>query len=264
MVADFNPIALSIGPLQIHWYALAYLAGFFLGWRYILWLARKADLPVTPQHMDEFLSWAIAGVLLGGRLGYTLIYNFPYYSTHPIEVLWLWQGGMSFHGGLVGIIAAILGFCHTRKIDQFMFGDLIAAAGPLGLFFGRIANFVNGELYGRPTTVPWGVIFPHAPDALPRHPSQLYEAGLEGLALFTLLFILSTRTAMLKKPGQTGGIFLSGYAFFRFMAEFFREPDSQLGFLWAEATMGQLLCLPMFAFGLWIFFHPRRVSCPRT
>lgn len=264
MIANFDPVALQIGPLAIHWYALAYLAGFLLGWRYILWLARRAALPVTPEQIGDFLNWAIAGVLLGGRLGYVLIYNPAYYATHPVEVLYLWQGGMSFHGGLAGVVGAVLLFCRIRRINPFLLGDLVAAAGPIGLFLGRISNFINGELYGRPTGADWGVVFPHAGDGLMRHPSQLYEAGLEGILLFLLLFWLATRTQSLRRPGTLAGVFLLGYAVSRFVVEFFREPDPQLGFLYAGATMGQLLCVPMALFGLWVLLHARRTTCRQT
>jgi phosphatidylglycerol:prolipoprotein diacylglycerol transferase len=258
VIADFDPVALRLGPLQIHWYALAYLAGFVGGWYYLKWLLKLKALPITAQALDDFLTWAIAGVLLGGRLGYVLFYQFDYYLQHPLQVLYLWQGGMSFHGGLVGVIAAILLFCRARKIDPFAFGDLISAAGPIGLFLGRITNFINGELYGRVTDASWAVVFPRAGDNLPRHPSQLYEAGLEGLLLFTLLWWLAVRTNALKSPGRIAGVFLCGYALSRFVVEFFREPDAQLGFIYAGATMGQLLCIPMFAFGLWVFLRSHR------
>lgn len=255
---DFNPVALQIGPLAIRWYALAYLAGFIGGWFYLKQLITLKKLPVKPEQLDDFLTYAIAGVLLGGRLGYVLFYQFDYYWQNPLHVLYLWQGGMSFHGGLAGIIIAILLFARHNRLDPFFVGDLIAVAGPIGLFFGRLANFVNGELWGRVTTSPWGMIFPHAPTAEPRHASQLYEAGLEGLLLFTILWYLAYRTDALKYKGRLGGIFLLGYAICRFGVEFVREPDVQLGFLCAGATMGQLLCIPMAAFGLWVFLRSFR------
>lgn len=251
-IVEFDPIALSLGPLQIHWYALAYLAGFIFGWWYIKYLARKLNMAITPQQIDDFLTWAIAGVLLGGRLGYVLFYMPGYYLQHPLEIFALWQGGMSFHGGLIGIIAATILFARKYKIAIFTLGDLVAAAGPIGLGLGRLSNFINGELYGRTTDAPIGMIFPRAGDNLPRHPSQLYEAGLEGIALFFIIFNLMRFTSISRYPGVIGGIFLSGYGLARFSIEFFREPDAQLGFLFAGATMGQLLSLPMIFSGLCI------------
>lgn len=258
MVVDFDPVAIAIGPIAIRWYALAYLAGFLGGWMYLKQLVRFKAIPVSVQQLDDFLTYAVAGVLLGGRLGFVIFYQPDYYIAHPLHVLYLWKGGMSFHGGLVGIILAILLFARNNRLDPFRMGDLIAAAGPIGLFFGRIANFVNGELWGRVTTHPFGMIFPNAPTPEPRHPSQLYEAGLEGLLLFTLLWYLAWRTDALKHPGRIGGIFLLGYAISRFSVEFVREPDAQLGFLFGGATMGQLLCLPMAAFGIWTFLRSFR------
>lgn len=256
-VVDFDPVALQIGPVAIRWYALAYLAGFIGGLYYLRALVRFKQLPLTTQHLEDFLTYAIAGVLLGGRLGFVLFYDLPYYLEHPLHVLYLWKGGMSFHGGLAGIILAILLFAYNKKLDPFMVGDLIAAAGPIGLFLGRVTNFVNGELWGRITTHPFGMVFPHAGPE-PRHPSQLYEAGLEGLVLFTFLWFMAFRTDALRHPGRLGGVFLCGYALFRFGVEFVREPDAQLGFLYAGATMGQVLCLPMLAFGIWVFLRSFR------
>ena len=250
LIADFNPVALDLGIIQIRWYALAYLAGFLLGWRYLRVLIAKFSLSITSQQLDDFLSYAIAGVLLGGRLGYILFYDFAYYADHPLKVLYLWQGGMSFHGGLMGMIGAVWLYARQQKISTLLLGDLIACAGPIGLLFGRLANFVNGELWGRPTDLPWGVIFPHAGDQLARHPSQLYEAGLEGLLLFTLLWALAFFTKALKCPGRLAGIFLLGYAASRFAVEFAREPDAQLGYLTFGATMGQILCIPMALLGV--------------
>ncbi len=261
-VVDFNPIALQLGPVAIRWYALAYLVGFIGGWYYLRQLIAAKNLPLTREHLDDFLTYAIAGVLLGGRLGYVVFYQYEYYLQYPLHVLYLWQGGMSFHGGLIGIILAILLFARNRKLDPFFVGDLIAVAGPIGLFFGRITNFVNGELWGRVTTHPFGMIFPHAPGNDPRHPSQLYEAGLEGLVLFTILWYMAYRTDALKHPGRIGGTFLLGYAISRFLVEFVREPDEQLGFLYAGATMGQLLCVPMAAFGIWVILRSFRQTKP--
>lgn len=239
-----DPVALSIGPLELHWYALAYLAGFIVGWQYAMRLADRGPDRPNRQDMDAFLTWAIIAVILGGRLGFVLFYNVAYYIENPVEILFTWQGGMSFHGGLLGVITAVFAFSAARKIDPLAVGDIIAVVAPIGIFLGRIANFVNGELYGRVTDAPWGVIFP-AGGPEPRHPSQLYEAVAEGLILFIILFVLARRQRIRQRPGVLAGVFLVGYGLGRFLVEFVREPDPQLGFLWLGATMGQLLCLPM-------------------
>ena len=246
---NIDPVALSIGPLQIYWYAIAYLAGFLFAWGYARLLSAKY-LGVRPNKddIDDFISWAILGVLIGGRLGYVLFYNLPFYSDNPLEALKLWNGGMSFHGGVIGLVSAIIIFALKNKINMFRLADIASCAAPMGFFFGRIANFVNGELYGRVVTdtenVPWAMVFPHAGPE-PRHPSQLYEAVLEGLVLFTILFIASRFQAVRERPGILSAIFLIGYATFRFIVEFFRQPDAQIGFLIGGLSMGQLLSLAM-------------------
>lgn len=253
-----DPVAFAIGPVVIRWYALAYLAGFVLGWRYCARIARRIAGRPDPADYDDFLTWAVVGTILGGRIGYVLFYNLPYYLDNPIEALSVWKGGMSFHGGLTGVVVAVLLFCRSRGISPFAFADPIGAAAPIGLFFGRIANFINGELYGRAADgVPWAMVFPHDPLQLPRHPSQLYEAGLEGLLLFAVMAVLVRRREILARPGLAGGLFFVGYALARIVAEVFREPDPQLGFLWGGATMGQLLSLPMLAFGIWLAVRAR-------
>ncbi|WP_207456952.1 prolipoprotein diacylglyceryl transferase [Azospirillum sp. SYSU D00513] len=253
-----DPVAIEIGPLVVRWYALAYLAGFVLGWRYCLGLARSNPGRPNPEDFDDFLTWAVVGVILGGRIGYVLFYNLPFYLQNPLEALKVWQGGMSFHGGLLGVLVAIFLFSKKRGISPLAFGDLIGAAAPIGLFFGRIANFINGELYGRPADgVAWAVVFPRDPLQVPRHPSQLYEAVLEGAVLFIVLAILARNPAVRARPGLIGGLFFIGYSLSRIIVEFFREPDPQLGFLFAGATMGQLLSLPMLAFGLWLALRAR-------
>lgn len=254
-----DPVALEIGPLVIRWYALAYLAGFVLGWRLCLRLAR-GNPPGLPQPVDydDFLTWAVVGTVLGGRIGYVLFYNLPYYIKYPLDTLMVWHGGMSFHGGLTGVVVAILLFCRKRGLSVFAFADLIAVVAPIGLFFGRIANFINGELYGRAADgVPWAMVFPHDPLQLPRHPSQLYEAGLEGIVLFAIVLALVRIPAVRARAGLTAGIFFIGYGLARITAEFFREPDAQLGFLWGGATMGQLLSIPMVLFGVWLALRAR-------
>lgn len=258
MFPEFDPVAFSIGPLAVRWYALAYLAGFVLGWRLALKLADRA--PATagqPRRVDydDFISWGVLGVVLGGRLGYVIFYNGPFYLAHPVEALHVWQGGMSFHGGLLGMVVAIVAFTRRRKINTLAFGDVAATAAPIGLGLGRIANFINGELVGRPVTnpdsVPWAMVFPRV-DMLPRHPSQLYEAGLEGLVLFIVMITLMMRTDVRRRPGLAFGIFTCLYACFRAFAELFRTPDAQLGFLTEGMTMGQILCIPMFIVGAYL------------
>lgn len=256
---DINPIALSLGSLQIRWYALAYLAGFVLGWRYALYLVgpHKAE-PLTRESLDDFLSWAILAVILGGRMGYVLFYQTGAYFSDPLEIFKIWHGGMSFHGGALGMIAAMVAYTRLKKIPLLRLSDVVVCVVPIGLFFGRLANFVNGELYGRVSTAPWAVVFPHAGD-LPRHPSQIYEALLEGVLLFCVLFLLSHKTRLREKPGMLSGVFLAGYGLCRFTVEFFREPDAQLGYILGFLTMGQILCLPMVAGGLFLMFHARRL-----
>lgn len=243
-----DPVLISVGPLEIRWYALSYVAGFVLG----LWLCKKLAVLVgkglTPEHYDDFLTWAVIGTVLGGRLGYVLFYQFDYYLNAPFEALKVWNGGMSFHGGMLGVIFAAYLFVRSRKLSFFTFTDVLACVTPIGLGLGRLANFINGELYGRVTDVPWGVIFPHGGE-LARHPSQLYEASLEGLLLFALMMIYVRIPAVRERSGMLSGLFLSMYAVFRFCVEFLREPDAQLGFLLGGVTMGQILCIPMFLFG---------------
>lgn len=259
-----DPVALQIGPLAIRWYALAYLAGFLGGWRYVIYLtarAQKADNSARPgpEEADAFLTWAVLGVILGGRLGYALFYNLPYFIDHPLEVLAVWHGGMSFHGGLLGVIVAIILFSRRQGFNPLKLSDPISVAVPIGLFFGRIANFINSELWGRTTDVSWGVVFPNG-GPLPRHPSQLYEAVLEGLVLFVILTILAHRPATSSRTGLLTGVFLVLYGLSRFLVEFVREPDPQLGFLWLGATMGQLLSLPMMAFGIWLVWRSGKMA----
>ncbi len=252
---NIDPVAVSLGPLKVRWYALAYLAGFILGWRYILYLIGidkdKTDgvRRVEKIEIDDFMTWAILGVILGGRAGYVLFYQFSLYASHPLEALALWHGGMSFHGGALGVIIAMIVFAARRKLPVLRLTDLVCCAVPIGLFFGRIANFINGELFGRVTSVPWGMVFPYGGDA-PRHPSQLYEAALEGFALFTVMALLAHREAVRNRPGILSGVFLIGYALSRIAIENFRQPDEQIGFLFGGITMGQLLSVPMIVFGL--------------
>jgi phosphatidylglycerol---prolipoprotein diacylglyceryl transferase len=254
-----DPVIVSFGPFAIRWYALAYIAGLVIGWRYCLALAQRPPQVARPQDIDDFLVWATLGVVLGGRIGYVLFYNFDRYLADPIEALKLWHGGMSFHGGMLGVCLAIVLFCRQRKIPLLAFGDIIACAVPIGLFFGRIANFINAELWGRPTDVPWAMVFPTDPEHLPRHPSQLYEAALEGVVLFLVLWLLQ-RAGARQRPGLLGGAFLAGYGLSRITVEFFRQPDPQLGYLFFGITMGQLLSLPLVLVGLWLMLRARPAS----
>ena len=260
-----NPIAFEVFGWPIRWYALAYLAGFILGWRYALRLARTGLAKPTAEDMDEFLTWAVLGTILGGRIGYVLFYQPAYFLEHPVEIVKIWQGGMSFHGGMLGVIGAMLLFARRREIGFFAVSDIVATVAPIGLFFGRIANFVNQELYGRVTDVPWGVVFPIAgPQA--RHPSQLYEAFLEGAVLFAILALLARRPEIRGRPGTLSGIFLAGYGIARFLVEFVRQPDEQFidnaqvieGSVFLGATMGQLLSVPMILLGAGLFVYARR------
>lgn len=259
---NFDPVAVSIGPLTIRWYALAYLAGFLLGWRYCLSLARHYPKGPGPQLFDDFLTWAVIGTILGGRIGYILFYQNNYYFEHPLEMLQVWHGGMSFHGGATGVVASAWLFTRARKIGFLSFTDVLATVTPIGLGLGRIANFVNGELFGRVTDAPWGMVFPRGGD-LPRHPSQLYEAALEGLVLFTLMFFLARQEKFRARPGFLSGFFLLGYGAFRTLVECVREPDQQLGFIFQGVTMGQILCIPMVMFGIYLVLRSERRVAPR-
>jgi len=271
---DIDPVAVNlgslslfghrIGPIEIRWYGLAYITGLLLGWRYTTWLARQPRFNPPGSRpnaadLDDFLFWAMAGVLIGGRLGIVLFYQPSFYLLHPINIIMIGRGGMSFHGGMLGVTAAIILFARQKQIPLFRLSDVIAAAVPIGLFFGRIANFINGELWGRPTDVAWAIVFPN-PEAggIPRHPSQLYEAASEGLLLFALLTILAQRPAIRLRPGLLTGIFLVGYAIARSTCELFREPDSYLGFIVGPISMGQVLSFPMLAAGLMICWYALR------
>ena len=244
-----DPIAFQLGPFVVRWYALAYLAGFLLGWRYAIYLSHKdADNRPHKDDIDDFFMWAILGVILGGRIGYILFYNLPYYLEYPQEMLMIWHGGMSFHGGLLGTLIAMLGYSKFKHVSFLRLSDIVCCVVPIGLFFGRIANFINGELYGRITQGPWGIVFPHAGEQA-RHPSQLYEAGLEGALLFIILFVLVKFIRLDKFPGGLTGVFLMGYGMARFVVEFVREPDEHIGLIGDLVSMGQILSLPMIMMG---------------
>lgn len=251
-----NPVAVALGPFAIRWYALAYIAALVIGWRYCLYLASRPPHLVGRLDIDDFLVWATLGVVLGGRIGYVLFYNAGYYLAHPPQAFEVWHGGMSFHGGAIGVTVAIILFARRRRMRLFAFSDIVIEAVPIGLFFGRIANFINGELYGRPTNVPWAMIFPNG-GPVPRHPSQLYEAFCEGILLFLLLFV-AERLGARRRPGVVTGLFLVGYAIARIFGEMFRQPDPQIGYLIFGTTEGQLLSIPVLVAGIALIVWARR------
>jgi len=244
---QFNPIALQLGPLSIHWYGLMYLLAFALVWLLGRWRIRQGLIPLTLRHLEDLLFYGVLGVIIGGRVGYALFYKMDDFLTRPWELLYLWQGGMSFHGGLMGVIAAFWLFARKANLPFLVVSDSIAPLIPLGLAAGRMGNFINGELWGRATGLPWGMVFPQAGDAIARHPSQLYEMGLEGLALFAMLWWFSQRP---RPIGQISALFLTGYGVLRFLVEYTREPDWFLGVLAGGMTMGQWLSLPMILAGV--------------
>ncbi|MEE4252445.1 MAG: prolipoprotein diacylglyceryl transferase [Desulfuromusa sp.] len=252
-----DPVIFSFGPLAVRWYGMMYLFGFIGGYFMMCHIAKLREMPIKNEMISDLLFYGVLGVVLGGRLGYTLFYNTQYYLNHPLKIFYVWEGGMSFHGGLIGVLIVLVLFCQIRKLNIFMVADLVVSAVPIGLGFGRIGNFINSELWGRVTDSPWGIVFPNG-GPLPRHPSQLYEAGLEGIVLFILIYLLHRSGAARGIPAFT---FLLGYGVFRFLIEFVRQPDEQLGFLWGGATMGQLLSLPMILFGIsGLFYLLRRVK----
>jgi phosphatidylglycerol---prolipoprotein diacylglyceryl transferase len=249
---DIDPILISIGPFAIRWYALAYVGGILLAW----WLARRIAAnqaywgglsPIKPEDVDDVIVWCAVGIVLGGRIGYVLFYQPAYFLAHPAEIFILWRGGMSFHGGFLGTVLALILFARRREIPVLSMLDIAAVVVPLGLFLGRIANFINGELWGRVTDVPWAFVFPAA-GLEPRHPSQLYQAGLEGLLLFAIL-IFAVRRGALTRPGLVGGMFVAGYGVARVIGELFRQPDAHIGFLAGGLTMGMILSIPMILIG---------------
>ncbi|MBJ6134205.1 prolipoprotein diacylglyceryl transferase [Ochrobactrum sp. Q0168] len=263
---NIDPVIFSIGPLAVHWYGLGYVVGIMFAWWYGKKLLRSHRLwahnqpPMAPEALDDFVIWAALGVVLGGRIGYVLFYNFSYYISNPIAIPAVWDGGMSFHGGILGTTIAMILFARSRGIRVWSMFDVVAAGVPVGLGVVRVANFINSELWGRVSDVPWAVYFPNG-GPLPRHPSQLYEAFLEGLVLFFVLFLLVWVGRKLKKPGFIAGAFVTGYGLSRIAVEFFREPDAQLGYLvggWL--TMGMVLSVPMVLIGLWAIWRANRAA----
>lgn len=256
-----DPVLLQVGPLVVRWYAIAYIAGLLIGWRYAIFLSSSQarwgtrQRPATAE-LDDLLLYCAFGIIFGGRLGYVIFYNPLYFIEYPAEILAVWHGGMSFHGGLAGAALAMIPQARARKLPLLSLTDIAAAVAPIGLFFGRVANFINSELWGRTTDVSWGVIFPNG-GAEPRHPSQLYEAGLEGIVLLVILAIV-IRGGGLRYAGLITGLFGIFYGVFRIFVEFFREPDPQIGFLFGGATMGMLLSLPLIIVGVIMIVRSRR------
>ena len=259
-LAQIDPVALSIGSLQLRWYGLMYLAGFGLGWMLGRWRASRPGSGWTGPDVDDLLTCVMIGIILGGRLGYVLFYDLPVYINDPMEIVRIWNGGMSFHGGLLGVLGAFWYFARTRGRTFLEVSDFIAPLIPQGLFFGRLGNFINGELWGKVSDAPWAIVFPGA-GPLPRHPSQLYEAALEGLLLFIMVWVFSRKP---RKVGAVSGLFAFGYGVFRFAVEFVRMPDVQLGYLaFGWLTMGQLLCVPLILAGAWLLCRKAPVLAPR-
>lgn len=247
-----DPVILSLGFLQIRWYSIAYILGFLIGLYLIKYINKKFSSPLKNTIIDNFFVWSVISVIVGGRLGYVAFYQTIYTFNNPISIFYIWQGGMSFHGGLLGIIFSILIYSKHKQINFFQLSDLVSTVAPLGIFLGRIANFINVELYGRTTEFPFAIIYPNI-DNMPRHPSQLYEAFFEGIVLFLILFLFCSRTFAKKKYGLNTSLFLFFYGLFRFFLEFLREPDAHLGLYYNLFTMGQLLSIPMILLGVILY-----------
>ena len=249
-INNFDPVAIHIFSIEIRWYSLAYIFGILLGWLYCKKILIK-DKNIS-KLFDDLISYLIIGIILGGRLGYVIFYNLEYFSSNPIEILMIWKGGMSFHGGLLGVLVSTIIYAKKHNVNKFIFLDLIAGSAPIGIFLGRIANFLNSELYGRETDILWSVIFTRI-DNITRHPSQIYEALLEGVVLFFILFFFIKKNYLLK-PGLISSLFLIFYSLFRFLVEFFRVPDEQIGFIYLNLTIGQIISLIFLSFGFYLFF----------
>ena len=253
ILPEFNTFAVQFGGFGIRWYAIAYLIGFLAGWYLLRREASHSGSPLRPETVDILLNYVLFGVIIGGRLGYILFYNSTYYLAHPLAMLRIWEGGMAFHGALLGVAVAILIMAKRQHVPFFVLTDRIALVVPIGLFFGRLSNFINGELYGRVTALPWAMVFPNS-DGQPRHPSQLYEAGLEGLLLGVIMLML-WRRRWHQQHGRITGLLLAGYGVARCIIEFVREPDSQVGLLLDWVSMGQLLSMPMIIFGVYLIMR---------
>lgn len=247
---QIDPVAFSVGPLTVYWYGLMYLVGFGSAWLLGRWRVKRGLTRVTLTDFEDMLFLAMLGAVIGGRLGYTLFYQPGYYLQHPLEIVFIWQGGMSFHGGLLGVLASLWWFAYRKQYRFLELGDLVAPLVPLGLAAGRLGNFINGELWGRPTDLPWGMVFPASQDGIARHPSQIYQFALEGILLFVIVWWFARKP---RPIGQVSAVFLAGYGVLRFIAEFGREPDAWLGLLWANLSMGQWLCIPMVVAGVWLY-----------
>jgi phosphatidylglycerol:prolipoprotein diacylglycerol transferase len=257
---DIDPVAIRLGPLAIRWYALAYIAGILIGWRHMRRIVTTAPKVMSADQVDDIVVWCTIGIVLGGRLGYVLFYQPSYFMAHPAEIFELWHGGMSFHGGLLGVVTALVVFTRIHRLSFRMVGDAVCCAVPIGLFFGRLANFANGELYGRPSEVPWAMVFPRGGPE-PRHPSQLYEALLEGVVLFLVLAFLRWR-GYRARAGVIAGAFMIGYGIARIIGETFREPDAFMGYLHFGTTEGQLLSIPLIIYGIWLIATAKPAPTP--
>jgi phosphatidylglycerol:prolipoprotein diacylglycerol transferase len=271
---DFDPVLVHIGPFAIRWYALAYIAGILLGWRYALSLARNSQLwplrgPIaTSEQIDDLVLWITLGVIIGGRLGHVFFYTPGLVLEDPLEIFKTWHGGMSYHGGMIGVLIAVALFVRANAakapLDLLRLGDLICAVVPIGLFFGRIANFINGELWGRPTSLPWGIIFPAADGIMPRHPSQLYEAALEGMVLFLILRWATHSAKLMNRRGVVAGLYFAFYGLFRMALENVREPDSYMPHFPLGLTRGIMLSVPMVLFGGWLIWRGLNEPLPEA
>ena len=256
---QFDPIAVQLGPIAIHWYGLMYLIAFGLVWLAGRWRINHGKTDLSLKDLEDIIFYGVIGVIAGGRLGYVLFYKPAYYLSNPLEIFYLWEGGMSFHGGLVGVVIMLFLLARSKNKTLLELGDFIAPMIPLGLAAGRLGNFINGELWGRPSDLPWAMVFPQLQDNIARHPSQLYEMGLEGILLF---FVVWWFARVPRPTGQVSAVFLMGYGIFRFLVEYTREPDAFLGPVLGALTMGQLLSLPMVAIGLIIYFRAADKSFP--